>query len=387
MRKEISVLVICLLFLAGGLSAEESGFEFKIVKELESTPVKNQFKTGTCWAYSTSSFIESELLRMGKGQHDLSEMFVVRMIYPQKIKNYVRFHGRTQFGSGSLAGDLMRVVRQYGMVPESVYTGRHAGQSLHNHQEMDAVLKAALKALIGNKSRKLSKAWPEAFDGILDAYLGEIPQRFTYQGKEYTPRTFADEMGVQPDDYVEFTSYTHHPYYQKFSLKVPDNWYGNSYYNVPLDEFISVVDTAIDSGYTLGWDGDVSEDSYHRKRGIATLPKREWDERSKKEKADICLAPEPELDVTQTVRQEHYDNYTTNDDHLMHVTGVAKDQNGKKFYIVKNSGGTLDRGNKGFMYMSEPYFRSKTLSVMVHRDAVPADLSAKLKGFTPAIAD
>lgn len=379
MSKFILSITVCLLVLASGLSAEESGFKFKIVKELEATPVKHQFKTGTCWAFSTSSFLESELLRMGKGSHDLSEMFVVRHIYPQKIRNYVRFHGRAQFGAGSLAGDLMRVVRQQGIVPDSVYSGLHAGQSLHNHQEMDAVLKAALDALVANPGKKLSKAWPEAFDGILDAYLGDVPASFTYRGKQYTPRSFADEMGIRPDDYVEFTSYSHHPYYQKFSLKLPDNWYGNSYYNVPLDEFMSVVDTAIDNGYTLGWDGDVSESSYHRERGIATLPKRDWDQRTKKEKSDICLAPEPEMVVTQEVRQEHYDNYTTNDDHLMHVTGIAKDQNGTKYYIIKNSAGTKDRGNEGFVYASESYFRSKTISVLVHKDAVPETLAAKLK--------
>ena len=370
MHKKITAFLACLLFLAGGLSAGESKFKFTVVKDLEATPVKNQYKTGTCWAFSTSSFIESELLRMGKGRHDLSEMFVVRKIYPQKIENYVRYHGKAQLGPGSLAGDLMRVVRDYGMVPEEVYTGRHVGQSRHNHQEMDAVLRAALDALINNKSGRLSKAWPEAFDGILDAYLGEVPKQFTYRGKVYTPRSFADDMGVQPDDYRSFTSYTHHPFYQEFVLKIPDNWYGNSYYNVPLDEFVSIVDTAIDKGYTVVWDGDVSEHSYSSRKGVAILPQKDWADRTKKEKAEICLTPEPEMKVTQALRQEHYDNYSTNDDHLMHITGIARDQNGTKYYIVKNSGGTLERGNKGFVYMSEPYFRSKTISVMVHKDAV-----------------
>ena len=186
-------------------------------------------------------------------------------------------------------------------------------------------------------------------------------------------------MGIHADDYMEFTSYTHHPFYEELSLKLPDNWYGNSYYNLPLDQFLEIVDTALNNGYTLAWDGDVSEKSYHRNRGIAILPEKEWDDRTSKEKSEICKAPEPELEVTQEVRQEHYDNYTTNDDHLMHVTGVAKDQNGTKYYIIKNSGGTLERGNKGFVYISEPYFRSKTISVMVHKDAVPAELLTKLK--------
>lgn len=381
MHKGILVSLVALLLLTGGLSAEESKFKFKVVKDLQATPVKNQCKTGTCWAFATSSFLESELLRMGKGPHDLSEMFVVRMIYPQKIKNYVRLHGRTQFGPGSVAGDLMRVVREYGVVPDSVFTGRHVGESRLDHQEMDAVLKAALDALINNKSGKLSEAWPEAMNGILDAYLGKVPEHFAYKGKSYTPRSYADELGLQADDYVQLTSYTHHPFYQKFCLELPDNWYRNDdYYNLPLEEFMSVVDSALDHGYTLCWDGDVSEHSFSRDRGIAILPKKDWDDRSKKEKADICLAPEPEMEVTQALRQEHFDNYSSGDDHLMHVTGVARDQNGTKYYIVKNSWGTFDRPNDGFVYMSEAYFRSKTMSVMVHKDALPAELAAKLNG-------
>lgn len=379
MHKGILVSLVTLLLLTGSLSAEESKFKFKVVKDLQATPVKNQCKTGTCWAFATSSFLESELLRMGKGPHDLSEMFVVRMIYPQKIKNYVRLHGKTQFGPGSVAGDLMRVVRDYGVVPDSVFTGRRVGESRLDHQEMDAVLKGALDALIGNRSGKLSEAWPEAMNGILDAYLGKVPEHFAYKGKSYTPRSYADELGIHADDYVQLTSYTHHPFYQKFCLELPDNWYRNDdYYNLPLDEFMSVVDSALDHGYTLCWDGDVSEHSFSRDRGIAILPKKEWDDRTKKEQADICLAPEPEMEVTQALRQEHFDNYSSGDDHLMHVTGVARDQNGTKYYIVKNSWGTLNRANDGFIYMSEAYFRSKTMSVMVHKDALPAELAAKL---------
>lgn len=378
MPKKLSTLFICFLMTVGSLSAEESVFKFKVLKELGATPVKYQSKTGTCWAFATNSFIESELLRMGKGEHNISEMFAVRMVYPQKIRNYVRLHGKTQFGAGSLTGDLFRVVRRHGIVPESVYSGRHVGQSHHNHQEMDAVLKAALDALIGNRSGKLSKAWPEAFEGILDAYLGKAPEHFYYRGKTYTPRSFADELGIQADDYLEFTSYTHHPFYQKFSLKVPDNWAHNTYYNLPLDEFMMVVNNAIDKGFTLAWDGDVSEHSFHRDREVAILPKKEWEDRTKKEKDDICAAPEPELEVTQKVRQEHYDNYTSGDDHLMHVTGTAQDQNGTKYYIVKNSWGTLDKDHKGSIYMSESYFRSKAVSVLVHKDAVPAAVAAKL---------
>lgn len=384
MQKKILTILLSLFFLAGGLAAEEkSKFKFEIVKSAEATSVKNQSKTGTCWAFATSSFLESELLRMGKGQYDLSEMYVVRMIYPEKIKNYVRLHGKTQFGPGSVSGDMMRVVREHGLVPDTVFTGRHVGQSKHDHQEMDAVLKASLDALIENKSRMLSKAWPEALNGVLNAYLGEIPENFAYKGKAYTPRSFADSLEIQADDYVEFTSFTHHPYYEKFSLEVPDNWHRNTSYNVPLEEFMSIVDSAIDQGYTLTWDGDVSEPSFHREREVAILPKKDWDDRTKEEQAKICLAPEPELVVTQDLRQDYFDNYSTNDDHLMHLTGLAKDQNGTRYYIIKNSWGTLDRANKGYVYVSEPYFRAKTISVMVHRDAVPEEVATKLKSYNP----
>ena len=379
MRKRLFSLLISLVLVSGSVSAEESGFKFKVLKEVEATPVKHQAKTGTCWAFATNSFIESELLRMGKGQHDISEMFAVRMVYPQKIRNFVRLHGKTQFGPGSLSGDLMRVVRQHGMLPESVYSGRHVGESRHNHQEMDAVLEAGLKALVANKSGKLSVAWPEAFEGILDAYLGKVPENFLYRGKTYTPRSFADELGIRPDDYMEFTSYTYHPFYEKFSLKVPDNWAHNTYYNLPLDEFMQVADNALESGFTVAWDGDVSEKSFHRDREIAILPKKDWEDRTKEEQKDICKAPEPELKVTQEVRQQHYDNYTSGDDHLMHATGLAEDQNGTRFYIVKNSWGTKEKKNQGSIYMSEPYFRSKAVSIMVHKDAVPAEILAKLR--------
>jgi bleomycin hydrolase len=315
---------------------------------------------------------------MGKGQFDLSEMFIVRMIYPQKAEHYVRLHGHARFGAGSLAGDVMRVIRKYGMVPDSVFTGRYVGQSRHNHLEMDAVLKAALDAIINNKSKLLSKAWLEAINGILDAYLGEIPEHFTYNGKDYTPRTFADELGINPRNYVEFTSFKHHPFYRHFSLELPDNCFLNKYYNIPLDEFMTVVDFAIGKGYTLGWDGDVSENTFHRKRGIAILPQKAWDDRTKEEQDNICISPEPEISVTQQIRQEQFDNYTTKDDHLMHVTGIAEDKNGVKYYIIKNSWGTLDKDKDGYVYMSESFFRAKTISVMVHREAVPKGLAAKL---------
>lgn len=378
MKKNL-VFALCLLFLTGSLGAEESGFKFKTVNSSDATPVKHQFKTGTCWSFATSSFLESELIRLGKGRHDLSEMYVVRMIYPQKIKNYVRYHGKTQFGEGSLSGDLLRIVRDHGMMPNSAFPGLLAGQSKHDHQEMDAVLKGALDGLVKNRSRRLSKAWTEAFEGILNAYLGEPPSRFSYQGKQYTPRSFADDMGIRAEDYLEFTSYSHHPYYQNVTLKLPDNWHGNTYYNVPLKEFLQVVDSALDKGYTLGWDGDVTEHSYHRERGIATLPVKAWDDRTKKEKEEICLKPEAELLVTQAVRQEHFDNYSTEDDHLMHITGKAQDQNGTDYYLVKNSAGTLERAHEGYVYMSEAYFRSKTISILVHKDAVPQEIAAKLQ--------
>ena len=353
----------------------KSGFEFTIVTQLDASSVKNQAKTGTCWSFATNSFLESELLRRGRGSVDLSEMFVVRHIYPQKALNYVQRHGKAVFGPGSLSGDLLRTLAERGAVPESIYDGKFIGQSKHNHEEMDAVLAAMLDAVIANKSKRLSPAWRDAVEGVLDAYVGQIPESFEYKGKTYTPKTFAESLGIKTSDYVELTSFTHHPSGSTFALEIPDNWAHNQYRNVSLNELMGTLDNALAKGYTVAWDGDVSEKEFSRKEGIAILPLVDWDDKTEDEQKETCKKPEPEKEVTQAMRQEYFDNYTTTDDHLMHITGVANDQNGKRYYITKNSWGTKDRGHEGYVYMSEAYVRAKTIAILLHSDGLPKALS------------
>lgn len=356
------------------------GFKFTPLKELETTPVKNQARSDTCWSFSTISFAETELLRMGKEPINLAEMFVVRKTYPRKAERYIRLHGNMSFGAASLSGDVLYVIRKHGIVPESVYSGKPDGESQYDNKEMDAVLKASLDAIISKKRRKLSKAWPKAIDGILDAYLGPVPERFSFKGKSYTPKTFAEELGFDPDSYIELTSYSHHPFYSSFSLEVPDNWSLNKYLNVPLDEFMSVIEHAIQNGYSLAWDGDIRENSFSQKEGVAILPVKEWQDRTKAEQYAICEVPEPEKEVTEELRQEAFDNFTSADDHLLHITGTAFDQNGTKYYKAKNSWGQKDSKYRGFIYLSESYVRAKTISVMVHKGALLNQIVQQLQG-------
>ena len=386
LTKTITILLISLITITGNSlfaqeeqDEKEQGFIFTTVKKLPATGIKNQARTGTCWSFATVSFLESEAMRLGKDSLDLSEMFMVRHVYPPKARHYVRFHGMASFGSGSLAHDAMRVFRDYGAVPESVYSGKFVGQSKHNHGEMDAVLKGVLDAVIKNRGRKLSNVWLNAVNAILDTYLGKIPEKFNYNGKTYTPKSFAKEIGINPDDYLELSSFTHHPFYAQFMLEVPDNWSAGQCYNLPLDDLMAVIDNAIDNGYSIAWDGDTSEKGFNAKEGVAILPLKEWDDRTKAEKDTLCKAPEPEKVVTQEYRQETFDNYKSTDDHLMHIIGITKDQNDTRYYITKNSWGTKEKGNGGFINMSESYVRAKTISILVHRDAVPKRIGKKLR--------
>jgi len=317
---------------------------------------------------------------MRKEPLNLSEMFVVRKNYPRKAERYIRLHGNMSFGASSLSGDVLYVIRKHGIVPESAYNGKPDGQSQYDNKEMDAVLKASLDAIISKKRRKLSKAWPKAIDGILDAYLGPVPERFSFKGKTYTPKIFAEELGFDPDSYIELTSYSHHPFYSNFSLEVPDNWSLNKYLNVPLDEFMSVIDRALQNGYSLAWDGDIRENSFSQKKGVAILPVKEWEDRTKEEKNAICEVTEPEKKVTEELRQESFDNFTSEDEHLMHITGTAYDQNGTKYYKAKNSWGQKDSKYRGFIYLSESYVRAKTISVMVHKEALLNQIVQQLQG-------
>lgn len=369
----------------------EEGYVFTPVKELKITPIKNQNRSGTCWCFSSIAFLESELLRMGKGEYDLSEMFIVSKNYKDKGEKYVRLHGQLNYGQGGAFEDVLQAWKDYGIVPESVMKGLEYGEENHVHGEIEAFSKAYLDAVVKNPNKKLSPVWKKGFDGIIDAYLGVAPEKYTYNGKEYTPKSFAAELGINPDDYVSLTSYTHHPFYSQFPVEVEDNWRWATSYNLPIDELMQVFDNAINTGYSIAWGSDVSEKGFTRS-GIAVMPDIEAMERSgsdqdhwlglsKSEKdAEIkkmIEKPCKEIEVTQEMRQEAYDNYETTDDHGMQIYGIAKDQTGKKFYMVKNSWGT-DNKYKGTWYASETFVKYKTMNIVVHKDALPKAIKDKL---------
>lgn len=365
----LCVLVLVSTFQLSAQDNQNFPYKFSAVKSAEATKVKDQNRTGTCWSFATSSFLESELMRMGKGNHDLSEMFAVRVTYPLKAQNYIRFMGKTQFGPGSLSHDVIDALRNHGIVPESVYPGIEYGMDSHDHGELDALLEAMVEALV--KRGKLTVSWDDAIEGVLDAYLGEYPTSFTYEGREFTPVSFRDAMGLKADDYISLSSFNHHPFYEPFILEVPDNFSRGEFHNLPLDEFMAVVDNALENGFTIAWDADVSEGGFSFRNGIAILPENPT---GRVEKFEEIV---PEMEVTQENRQEAFNNHSTTDDHLMHVTGTSTDQNGTKYYVTKNSWGT---GNDlgGYQYISEAYFKMKTLGIVIHKDALPSRIAKKI---------
>lgn len=395
--KKFFVSALMLAFALSSVSAkdkkktEDEGYVFTTVKELKITPVKNQNRTGTCWCFSTLGFLESELLRMGKGEYDLSEMFIVSKNYKDKAEKFVRLHGELNYAQGGSFEDVLQAWKDYGIVPESVMNGLQYGEDMHVHNELESASRAYLDQIIKNPNRKLSTAWKKGFDGIIDAYLGTAPEKFTYNGKEYTPKSFAAELGINPDDYVSLTSYTHHPFYSEFAIEVQDNWRWATSYNLPIDELMQVFENAINTGYTIAWGADVSEKGFTR-NGIGVIPDIESMERSGSDQdrwlglstsekdAEIKMMMEKpckELEITQEMRQEAYDNYETTDDHGMQIYGIAKDQTGKKFYMIKNSWGT-DNKYKGTWYISENFVKYKTMNIVVHKDALPQAIKDKL---------
>ena len=387
------VLVGALLFACALTTvAQESGdYVFTPVKELKVTPVKNQNRTGTCWSFSGLGFLEAELIRQGKGEFDLSEMFIVGHSYKDKADKYVRLHGKLNFGQGGSFEDVLYVTKHYGAVPESVMNGLQYGEDMHVHGEMEAIAYNYVNAVVKNNNGKLSTSWKKGYDAVIDSYLGEVPEKFTYNGKEYTPQTFAKELGLNIDDYVSLTSYTHHPFYSEFPLEIEDNWRWANSYNLPLDEFMAVFENAINTGYSIAWGSDVSEKGFTR-NGIAVIPdikaietsgsdQDKWVGLSKTEKDNeikkLIEKPCQEIAVTQAMRQEAYDNYQTTDDHGMIIYGIAKDQTGKKFYMVKNSWGT-DNKYQGTWYASEAFVAYKPMNIIVHKDALPKTIAKKL---------
>jgi len=366
------------------------GYKFTPVVDLKATSVKNQSATGTCWCFATTSFIESELLRMGKEEYDLSEMYIVRQNYIDRLKdNYLR-RGKGNLGPGSLSHDWMRVFSEYGIVPDEVYPGLNYGSTTHNHSELQAFINAVAEIPVQRKNE--SKQYEEIVNAILDTYLGLYPDTFIYKGVTYTPATFAASLNINPDDYIQVTSFTHFPFYTQGILEVPDNWAMERFYNVPLDELVEIMDYSFNNGYTVNWDGDVSESGFSHKNGYAVLPLQPSGERgpatdrARFERAsdqgsgtpELPPSPGPEINVTQEIRQAGYESFTTTDDHLMHLTGIVKDQNGTKYYKTKNSWGTDRNDFGGYLNMSESYIRAKTLFIMVHKDAIPQAIRTKL---------
>jgi len=370
---------------------ESESYLFTPIKELKVTPVKNQNRSSTCWSFSGVAFLESELLRMGKPEVNLSPMFVVRNAYVEKADRFVRFNGTNNFGPGGSFFDVVEMVKKYGIVPMEVYPGLNYGEDNHVHGELDAVTRSFVDEIVKNPNKKLSTGWKPAFIGIVDGYLGQVPASFTYNGKTYTPITFAQSLGINLDDYVCIGSYTHHPFYSKFVLEIPDNWIHGEVYNLPINEFERVLDNAIDNGYTIAWGSDVSEKGFSWRNGVAVVPdinsaenagsdKDHWVQLSQKEKeAKVYSFEKPlkEMVITQELRQQAFDNYQTTDDHGMLIMGKAKDQNGNIFYKVKNSWGSEGKYN-GFFYASKPFVLLKTTDIMVHKNAIPDDIARKL---------
>jgi len=373
---------------------KEEGFVFTTVKENPVTSVKNQNRAGTCWCYSTLAFIESELIRMGKGEYDLSEMFIVHNTYLDRADKAVRTHGDVSFSQGGSFYDVLYGMKTFGLVPEAeMRPGVMYGDTLSNHNELTAVSNAVVDAIAKGRLRSLQKdennqmLWKKAIEAIHDIYLGERPEKFTYNGKEYTPKSFYESLGLNPDDYVSLTSYTHHPFYSSFVLEIQDNWRWAQSYNLPIDELMQVFDNAVMNGYTIAWGSDVSENGFTR-NGVAVLPDAEKAQelsgsdmahwlKLKPEEKQLNTKPQPQKWVTQEERQVAYDNYETTDDHGMQIYGIAKDQQGNEYYMVKNSWGTNSK-YKGHWYASKAFVRYKTMNIVVHKDALPKDIAKKL---------
>ena len=355
MKKYFFYLIAALF----GLSvAAQKADDISIVKEIKTTSVKNQAMSNTCWSFATLSFLESELLRMGKGEFDLSEMFYVRKAYPLKAYNYCHFEGKSNFGPGGQAHDIITLFKNYGAIPESVYSGLLNNKN-HDQLAMDDDLETLMKKVVRNEKNRANETWRISIDSILDLNLGKLPNTFVYKGQNYTPESFADSLGLDASDYVELTSYSHHPFYSQFVLEVPDNWMYASYYNLPIDELMLIIDNAINKGYTVCWDGDVTDNvSFLHNKGVATID----DEKNK---------------VTQSDRQKAFDNFSVTDDHLMHINGIGQSADGGKFYLTKNSWGDK-KGTHGFWFMSENFVRLKTIAILVHKDAIPAEIKMKL---------
>lgn len=387
------------LLLVGGASStwaqvsKVGPYEFTVEKEIPHTEVRDQNRTGTCWAFAATGLVESEVIRNGHGSIDLSEMWIVRNAYFEKVVKYVRMGGTINFGQGGNAHDEFDIIAKYGIVTEEAYPGNEYGEKDgHVHGEVAAVLQAFAQTIVKNPNRTLSTAWHTALNGILDSYFGKMPEKFSYKGKEYTAKSFVNYLGINPADYITLTSYSHHPYYTQFAIEIPDNWAWGKSYNLPLNEFTQATIDALKAGYAVCWDSDVSEKGFKHALGFALLPETDVKNMDNSERARWENVPAadmtkniynfkaivPEQKVTQEARQLTFDNFQTTDDHLMLFVGLYKDQNGKDFFKVKNSWNTDNSVAEGFLYSSVPFFEMKTISVTLNKNSLPAVLKTKL---------
>ncbi|MCR4583043.1 MAG: C1 family peptidase [Prevotella sp.] len=399
--KKILTFTLLLFVAAGSVQAAKKKAPaknqnkpvFTTIKEIPVTSVKDQNRSGTCWAYSTLSYFEAEILKATGKNYDLCESFIANKDYMERAVQAVRYHGDCQFSQGGAADDVLQILKTYGICPENAmpFPGSLYGDSLNNFNEFFGVMEPYVKAIATSSAKKISGAWKNGLQGILDAYLGKCPEKFTFEGKQYTPQEFAKSLGINLDDYVSITSYSHHPFYTAFAVEVQDNWRFSRSYNVPMDEMMQIIDNALEQGYTIAWGGDVSEEGFTRKglayavdskatQSLAGSDKAKWLKLTPAKKTSIIDSlgvNVPEITPTQQTRQERFDNWELTDDHGMHIYGVAKDQNGKEYYMVKNSWG--ESGDyKGTWYMTKTFIAANTMDYLVNKNAIPAEIRKKL---------
>lgn len=397
MKKIFSVCLIGLFISYISVKAQTSdtlkGFRFTPGVQLQVSPVKDQANSGTCWAFAATSFFEAEILRESGHIYDLSEMFFVRNAYNAKAERFIRYNGYSNFGQGGQAHDVINSLKQFGLLTEAAYPGLLPGEKKHSHAELESVLNAMLKSVASNPGRKLSPVWKKAFNSVVETYLGVVPTTIVSNGTMMDPLEYMHQVGVEPNDYVEITSYSHHPFYEKFILEIPDNWQQDAYYNVTLDELQAIIDHALDNGYTVCWDGDVSDKGFSHNKGVAIVPDQEspdlanseklkWEKMSEKDKQKLLFSfegPVKEKLINQEIRQLDFDNHKATDDHLMHITGWVTDQNNTRYYCTKNSWNAESNDFGGYLNMSASYVRLNTIAIMVHKDAIPKAIARKLK--------